>query len=179
MFGPQVDAFRDSHRLIRPDLRGNGRSGRLVGPIRTILDRQCDDMIALLDHLGIIKVVMIGVSYGGTVAFHFALRHPDRLAGLVIVDSFAELRIAQPMEALLLVGSYLTLWAYYLPRPRSTHRREDVGCASPVRWLAACNVRVGGDRSWLLVSVRSQFHTAHGPQHCCRRLPPEPLLDPP
>ena len=117
MFKPQVDAFRGSHRLIRPDLRGNGRSARLVGPIGTILDRQCDDMAALLDHLGIIRVVMIGVSYGGTVALHFALRHPDRLAGLVIVDSFAELRITQPMEALLLAGSYLTIWTYYLPRP--------------------------------------------------------------
>ena len=117
MFKPQVDAFRGSHRLIRTDLRGNGRSARLVGPIGTILDRQCDDMAALLDHLGIIRVVMIGVSYGGTVALHFALRHPDRLAGLVIVDSFAELRITQPMEALLLAGSYLTLWTYYLPRP--------------------------------------------------------------
>jgi pimeloyl-ACP methyl ester carboxylesterase len=105
MFKPQVDAFRGSHQLIRPDLRGNGRSARLVGPIGTILDRQCDDMAALLDHLGIIRVVMIGVSYGGTVALHFALRHPDRLAGLVIVDSFAELQITQPMEALLLAGS--------------------------------------------------------------------------
>ena len=62
MFKPQVDAFRGSHRLIRPDLRGNGRSARLVGPIGTILDRQCDDMAALLDHLGIIRVVTIGVS---------------------------------------------------------------------------------------------------------------------
>jgi hypothetical protein len=35
----------------------------------------------------------------------------------VIVDSFAELRITQPMEALLLAGSYLTIWTYYLPRP--------------------------------------------------------------
>ena len=117
MFGPQVEAFRASHRLIRPDLRGNGKSGQLAGPIASILDRQCDDLAALLDHLGLAEVVMIGVSYGGTVALHFALRHPNRLAGLVAVDTFAELRVARPMEALLLAGSYLTLWAYYLPRP--------------------------------------------------------------
>jgi 3-oxoadipate enol-lactonase len=117
MFGPQADALRATHRLILPDLRGTGQSGRLTGPIRTVLDRQGDDLAALLDHLGEAQVVMIGVSYGGTVALHFALRHPDRLAGLVAVDTFADLRPARPMEALLLAGSYLTLWAYYLPRP--------------------------------------------------------------
>jgi pimeloyl-ACP methyl ester carboxylesterase len=117
MFGPQVDAFRASYRLLLPDLRGTGQSGRLTGPIGTVLDRQCDDLADLLDQLGLPEVVMIGVSYGGTVALHFALRHGDRLAGLVAVDTFADLRIARPMEALLLAGSYLTLWTYYLPRP--------------------------------------------------------------
>ncbi|MFO0957167.1 MAG: alpha/beta hydrolase [Isosphaeraceae bacterium] len=117
MFGPQVDAFRSTHRLILPDLRGTGQSGRLRRPIRTVIDRQCDDLAALLDHLKIDRTVMVGVSYGGAVALHFALRHPRRLAGLVAVDTFADLRISHPMEALLLVGSYLTLPAYYLPRP--------------------------------------------------------------
>src|SRR5262249_48097585 len=102
MFGPQRDAFRDTHRLILPDLRGNGRSGRLAGPVGTVLDRQCKDLAALLDHLGVGKVVTVGVSYGGAVALHFALRHPDRVSGLVVVDSFAELRIARPMEGLIL-----------------------------------------------------------------------------
>ncbi len=57
MFGPQVDAFQDRYRVIRPDLRGNGRSGRLVGPIGTILNRQCDDITALLDQLGVGRAV--------------------------------------------------------------------------------------------------------------------------
>ncbi len=117
MFGPQADAFRAGHRLILPDLRGNGQSGRLAGPIGTVLDRQCDDLADLLDHLGIAAVVAVGVSYGGAVALRFALRHPGRLAALVVVDSFAELHVTRPMEALLLAGSYLTLGAYYLPRP--------------------------------------------------------------
>src|SRR4051794_30106796 len=68
LFGPQGGAFRSTHRLILPDLRGNGRSGRLTGPVPTVLDRQCDDLAALLDHLGLARVVMVGISYGGTVA---------------------------------------------------------------------------------------------------------------
>ncbi|WP_161602509.1 alpha/beta fold hydrolase [Tautonia marina] len=117
MFAPQAVAFRESYRVIRPDLRGNGRSGRLDGPIGTVIDRQCDDLASVLDAVGERSVVMVGVSYGGAVALQFALRHPERLAGLVVVDSFGELRASRPMEGLLLLGSYLTLGMYYLPRP--------------------------------------------------------------
>jgi 3-oxoadipate enol-lactonase len=117
MFDPQAVAFRTSHRVVRPDLRGNGRSGPLDGPIATVLDRQCDDLAALLDTLGIQKAVLIGVSYGGALALRFALRHPDRLSGLVVSDAFASLGFRRPMEALLLLGSYLTLPAFDLPRP--------------------------------------------------------------
>jgi pimeloyl-ACP methyl ester carboxylesterase len=117
MFGPQVATFSATHRLIRPDLRGNGRSGRLAGPIGTVLDRQCDDLAALLDHLELDRAVMLGVSYGGAVALRFALRHPDRSAGLVAVDTFEDLNVIRSMDMLILVGSYLTVWAFYLPRP--------------------------------------------------------------
>jgi pimeloyl-ACP methyl ester carboxylesterase len=47
----------------------------------------------------------------------FALRHPERLAALVVVDAFGELRARRPMEGLLLLGSYLTLGMYSMPRP--------------------------------------------------------------
>lgn len=117
MFAPQAEAFRASYRVIRPDLRGNGKSGRLDGPIGTVIDRQCDDLAALMDAVGERSVVMVGVSYGGAVALQFALRHPRRLAGLVAVDTFGELRATRPMEGLLLLGSYLTLGMYYIPRP--------------------------------------------------------------
>ena len=117
MFAPQAETFRATHRVIRPDLRGNGRSARLEGPIGTILDRQADDLAGLLDRLAIDRAAVVGVSYGGAVAIRFALRHPGRLAALVVVDSFAELNPRRPMEALILLGSYLTLWGFYLPGP--------------------------------------------------------------
>jgi pimeloyl-ACP methyl ester carboxylesterase len=117
MFEPQAAAFRATRRVIRLDLRGNGRSGRLDDPIGSVIDRQCDDLAALLDRLGLGRVVLIGVSYGGAIALRFAGRFPDRLDGLVVADAFAELRWTRPMEALLLLGSYLTLPAYFLPRP--------------------------------------------------------------
>ncbi|MDX2039537.1 MAG: alpha/beta hydrolase [Isosphaeraceae bacterium] len=117
MFAPQVDAFGSTHHLILPDLRGNGGSARLTGPVSTILDRQADDLAALLDRLAIDRAVIVGVSYGGVVAIHFALRHTDRAAGLVVVDSFGSIDKRRPIELLFWVGSYLGLPICYLPKP--------------------------------------------------------------
>jgi len=115
MFQPQVQTFCTSHRVLCPDLRGSGLSGKLTGPTETVLDRQGDDIEALLDTLGIPHVVICGISYGGVLAFHYSLRHPGRLAGMVIVDSFGDTRIGGPAEAILLTVLYLGLGAYYLP----------------------------------------------------------------
>lgn len=70
------------HHLITPDLRGAGRS-RDPGPLSW--DQLADDLAALLDHLALARAVVAGVSGGSGVALRFALRHPDRTAGLVLV----------------------------------------------------------------------------------------------
>ncbi|WAH36278.1 alpha/beta fold hydrolase [Alicyclobacillus dauci] len=64
MFEPQVETFSRQWRVICPDVRGNGRSGRLTGPIGSVLDRQCDDVKLLLDELEIERAVLAGTSYG-------------------------------------------------------------------------------------------------------------------
>lgn len=115
MFEPQIETFRKTHRVICPETRGNGGSGKLTGPVATVLDRQCDDVAELLDRLGIPKVVMCGVSYGGVFVFHFALRHPERLAGIVIVDSFGDTHPSSGAEWLLMAFQWAAFWVYYLP----------------------------------------------------------------
>lgn len=116
MFDPQVNTFKESHRVICPDIRGNGQSGKLISPISTILDRQCDDITGLLDYLGIEKAVFSGTSYGGVFCMHFVLRYPNRVAGMVIADSFGDTKIHDPAEAFLMASQYLNLWAYYFPK---------------------------------------------------------------
>lgn len=72
-----------SHRLITPDLRGAGRShdsGELDW------DQLADDVAALLSHLGIERAVVGGISMGSAVALRFALRHPARLRGLILMS---------------------------------------------------------------------------------------------
>jgi pimeloyl-ACP methyl ester carboxylesterase len=74
-----------SYRLIAPDLRGHGTSANSSG---SYSHRQCaQDVLALLDHLGISKVKAIGVSGGGIVLLHMAIAAPSRVRAMVIVSA--------------------------------------------------------------------------------------------
>ena len=87
MFRHQVAALRDAYRCVAWDERGFGDTGLVTEPF-TYWD-SADDAIGLLDHLGIDRAVLVGMSQGGFLSLRAALRHPDRVAGLVLVDSQA------------------------------------------------------------------------------------------
>ena len=70
--------------VVAPDLRGRGRSGDLRGGAG--MWRHADDLLAVLDHLGLDRAVLAGHSMGGFVATAFAHRHPDRTAAMVLLD---------------------------------------------------------------------------------------------
>jgi lipase len=74
----------DDRRVVAPDLRGRGRSNALPGPFG--LERHADDLAATLDAEGIDRVFVVGHSMGAFVSVRFAERHPDRVAGLVLID---------------------------------------------------------------------------------------------
>lgn len=117
MFDPQFEFFRKNYRVLAPDLRGNGLSGKLTGPVPSILDRQCDDLAELMEKLKINSAVFCGTSFGGTFCFHFALRYPERVGGLIISDAFSDTKITGLTEALIYSVHLLTIWTSYLPRP--------------------------------------------------------------
>ena len=75
--------------VVAPDLRGRGGSGSLPPPFG--ITAHVADAVAALDHLGIDRATVVGHSMGGWVAGLFAAEHPDRTAGLVIVDGGAAL----------------------------------------------------------------------------------------
>jgi len=74
-------------QAVRFDVRGLGESPPSDGIVT--MERIADDAAGLLDHLGISKAVVCGLSMGGYAALAFARRHADRLGGLVLSDTRA------------------------------------------------------------------------------------------
>ncbi len=81
----QQPVFALSYRVITVDLRGHGRSGTPKGPYS--IPQMAADVLALLDHLGIAKAHVVGLSMGGAVAFQLAVDAPQRLSSMTIVNS--------------------------------------------------------------------------------------------
>lgn len=95
MFDPQIQELQDSFRVVAFDSRA--RSGPL--------DRQWKlpdlvaDTNALLDALGIETCVLAGMSVGSFMALEFALAHPERLDGLIMIDGMAQAYTPEEREA--------------------------------------------------------------------------------
>ncbi len=87
MWLPQVEALAGQYRVIALDARGLGQSR--PAPESLTMELYADDAAAVLDHLGINKVVVAGLSMGGYAALAFAKRHRTRLGGLVLADTRA------------------------------------------------------------------------------------------
>ncbi|TXS01830.1 alpha/beta fold hydrolase [Streptomyces sp. col6] len=88
LWAPQGQALAEAgYRVITPDLRGYGRSS--VTPGKVLLSDFADDLAALLDHLGVERAVVGGVSMGGQIAMEFQRRHPQRVRALVLSGTSA------------------------------------------------------------------------------------------
>lgn len=130
----QVAPFAQHFRVVLHDHRGVGRSG--PGPLISNAGEMADDLLRLMDALGIESAHFVGHSTGGAIGQHIALREPHRLRSLVLSASWAGptplfvqtfqtrrdvLINAGPLNYLM-VGTLLAAPAWYLaPRFRSAH----------------------------------------------------------
>lgn len=80
---PRVEALSRHHMVITLDNRSTGRSSRPEGEYS--IATMADDVAGLLDELAIPRAHVLGVSMGGTIAQEVALRHPDKVLGLILV----------------------------------------------------------------------------------------------
>ena len=80
----------NKYRSIAPDARGFGQSTYPGGEMTA--DKMAEDMVALLNHLGIEKVHIVGISMGGILALQLALDYSDMVDKLVLVNTFAQLK---------------------------------------------------------------------------------------
>jgi pimeloyl-ACP methyl ester carboxylesterase len=89
MWRPQLAAIQQAGwRVVAPDLRGYGETSVVSG--KTPLDTFAADLAALLDHLGIDDVVIVGLSMGGQIVMEFARQYPERVRGLVLAATFPQ-----------------------------------------------------------------------------------------
>lgn len=84
---PQTDALSDAYTTIAYDVRGHGHTGGSDTKPYSI-DLFAADLDALFDALGVDRAVVCGLSMGGAVAQAFAAAHPEKVAGLVLADTF-------------------------------------------------------------------------------------------
>lgn len=111
------------YRVLRIDLRGHGGSAAPVGAYT--MTRLADDVVGAMDALEIAQVHLCGVSVGGMVGQTFAIRHPERLLSLTLVDTISH----TPMSA-------HPMWANRIGQVEA-HGMAGVADATLERWLTA------------------------------------------
>jgi 3-oxoadipate enol-lactonase len=79
MWQPILPRLESARRVLAPDLRGFGSRPLAKEPYSHV-----DDLVALLDGEGIVRVAVVGASNGGRIAVDLGLEHPDRVAALVL-----------------------------------------------------------------------------------------------
>jgi 3-oxoadipate enol-lactonase len=79
MWNAQFELFSQTHRVIRCDLRGFGRTFKASGEYA-----HYDDIAALFDYLELNRATVVGASFGGFVAVDFALSHPEMVDRLIL-----------------------------------------------------------------------------------------------
>jgi pimeloyl-ACP methyl ester carboxylesterase len=93
-----ADALGDGFTVIAPDLRGRGGSAGISGPFG--MGPHADDMVAVLDHLGIDAIDVLGHSMGAFVAIVLAHRAPHRVKRLILVDGGLPLDLPEALKEL-------------------------------------------------------------------------------
>lgn len=89
MWQPFLDDLESNYRVIRYDTRGHG--GSVTEGAGWTVDDLADDLVDLLQHLGIRKAHLVGISLGGATAMHLAAREPERVDTLTLMCTGAKI----------------------------------------------------------------------------------------
>lgn len=121
-FGAQLGHLRKTRRAIALDLRGHGDSPLVEATAAPGVAAFCQDLSAVIEALRLARVVLVGHSMGGAVCIAYAGAHPDRVAGLFLIDPSSDGRGLPPeMTAPFMQGlrDEATYWptveGYYAP----------------------------------------------------------------
>jgi 3-oxoadipate enol-lactonase len=88
MWDAQVAALSPAYRTIAYDVRGLGESS--MGDGQYTIEGHVDDLLAVMDHLGIAKAVIAGHSMGGYITLRALERNPERFLGAILCNTRSE-----------------------------------------------------------------------------------------
>jgi len=138
-WGPNLDALAEHNRVILYDHRGTGRSDRSLQPDLTV-DAMADDVVALMDGLGLGRASLIGHAAGGVIGLSLALRFPERLDRLVAVNGWSrpDPHFARCFEARLNLLHGSGVAAFVRAQPIFLY---------PARWISENHARLEADQA--------------------------------
>jgi aminoacrylate hydrolase len=141
---PNLAALAERHRVILYDHRGTGRSDRALQPGLDV-DDMADDLLALMDGLGFGRASLVGHAAGGVIGLAMALRRPERLASLVVVNGFArpDPHFIRCMETRLALLEHSGVVAFVRAQPLFLY---------PARWIS---------QHWDRLQADEAGHIAH------------------
>jgi proline iminopeptidase len=84
---PDMDRLAGAFRLIYYDQRGRGKSGEHAQPAEVSIQSEIDDLETLRAHFQLDRAAMLGHSWGGLLAMEYALRHPERVSHLILLNT--------------------------------------------------------------------------------------------
>lgn len=84
----QIDALAEAgFRVVAPDLRGYGGTDAPEDIDSYVMSNLCEDLVGICDELGFDKAAIVGHDCGGSLAWQFALRHPERTERVVSLNT--------------------------------------------------------------------------------------------
>lgn len=149
MWDAQLADLERHFRVVRYDTRGHGGSPVPDGPY--LIDDLADDLVALLDRLGIATAHLVGLSLGGMTVMRVAIRNPERVQRLALLCTGAQLPPASAWTdraatvraqgsaavAAVVVQRWFTP-AYLAAHPDVRSAHEQMVTATPAEGYAAC-----------------------------------------
>jgi pimeloyl-ACP methyl ester carboxylesterase len=144
----------DAARVLALDLRGRGESDQ--PPSGYAMDDHARDVLALLDALGLERVVMGGHSFGGLLTYWLAANHPERVERCVVLDAPADVDSAivdQIQPALDRLGRVYASWNEYAALARAMPYFDEGGWDADLEGYFRADVLIDTDGS---VRARSQ-----------------------